>query len=163
MKEMKRLKYVPGVLFAVTIAATAINGCAAAKDAAAGCDGLDVHSSAQVTVKSFSVAAIELENAAAAVEAKFLAVCNDMNKDLGIEAKPTAKDACAALKARIDTAVQGGVTVQANIEFNCRADVTAQAKCQGECNASASCDVKAKCEPGNWSLLATAVATRNAM
>src|SRR4051794_169723 len=82
MIRKRRLKYVPAALFAVVIAATAINGCSAAKDlegASQGCDGLDVNVQAQLTVKSFTDAAVTLKARAKDVEARFLAVCNKMN------------------------------------------------------------------------------------
>jgi hypothetical protein len=149
---MKHLKYFPGALFAVVTAATAINGCAAAKDAegaAQGCSGLNVQVSAQAAVKAFAEAAADLQTAAAAVEAKYLVVCNKMNASLGLDtSKTTAKDACAVLQARVQMAAAAGVTVQTDIAFNCTADVKAQASCEGTCNASAMCDVKAQCEPG---------------
>src|SRR5258708_27449644 len=98
MIRMKHLKYFPGALFAVVTAATAINGCAAAKDAqgaAQGCSGLDVKVSAQAAVKAFADAAATLQTKAAAVEAKFLDVCNKMNASLGLDTtQTTAKDAC---------------------------------------------------------------------
>src|SRR5438132_9374114 len=129
MMRMKALKYVPGSLALVFAAAMGINGCSAAKDlenASKGCDGLDVTVAAQATIKSFSDAAANLELRAKQVEAKFLAVCNAMNTDLGEDAsKTTAAEACGILKARVDTAVAAGVKVNATVVFNCTADVHA--------------------------------------
>ena len=148
----KSLKYLPGALFAIAVAASSMGGCAAAKDAAnagKGCDGLDVSASAQATVKAYADAAAKLNAKAVEVEGKFLAVCNAMNADLKLDTtKTTAAEACGILKARVDAAAMKGVTVTVSIEASCSADVHAQASCEGSCNASASCDVKAKCEPG---------------
>ena len=149
MMRMKGLKYVPGALVLVTATAIGIPGCSAAADAAKGCDGLDVTVGAQAAVKAFSQAAVNLELRAKDVEARFLAVCNKMNADLGLDTtKTTASEACSVLKARVDSAVAAGVTVSAQIVFNCTADVKVQADCEAQCNASLKCDVKAQCEPG---------------
>jgi hypothetical protein len=151
MIRTKYLKYVPAFLFAAVSGLTALNGCSDAANPLGGdqgCSGLDVKSSAQLTVKSFSDAAVSLKAKALEVEAKYLAVCNKMNADLGLDtSKTTAGDACAVLNARIKEAAAKGVTVTANIAFNCTADVKAQADCEGSCNATASCDVRAKCDP----------------
>src|SRR5713101_8112416 len=112
--RMKVLKYVQGAAVAVASVAMAINGCAAAKDLEKGCDALDVTVSAQAAVRAFADAATNLQIRAEAVEAKFLAVCNAMNKDLHLDSsKTTAAEACGILKARIDQAGQAGVTVNA--------------------------------------------------
>src|SRR5688572_30549938 len=152
MIRTRFLKYVPGFLFIAASGITALNGCSdnpLDPGGGGGCSGLDVKSSAQLTVKSFSDAAVSLKAKALEVEAKYLAVCNKMNADLGLDtSKTTAADACGVLNARIKTAAAAGVTVTANIAFNCTADVRAQADCEGSCNASVSCDVEAKCEPG---------------
>ena len=152
MKRMTRLKYVPLAFFAATIAATAINGCAAAKDAASatGCDGLSATVSAQATLKGYAQAAVKLRDQAIRVEAKFLDVCNKMNAKLGEDAtKTTATEACGILQARVKKATDAGVTVALTIDpFSCTANVNAQASCEGTCNVQATCDVKAKCDPG---------------
>ncbi len=151
MMRMKALKYVPGSLALVFATALGINGCSAAKDlenASKGCDGLDVTVAAQVTIKSFAQAATNLELRAKEVEAKFLAVCNAMNTDLGEDSsKTTAAEACGILKARVDKAVAAGVNVSAQVSFNCTADVKAQASCEATCNATLNCDVAAHCDP----------------
>ena len=74
------------------------NGCSAAA-AAQGCSGLDIKVQAQATVKAFTDAATALETAAAAVEAKWMTVCNAMNTDLGLDAtKTSAADACGVFR-----------------------------------------------------------------
>ncbi len=149
MMRMQFLKYVPGALIAAGSVAMAINGCAAAKDLQAGCDGLDVNVSAQLTVKAFADACTTLESRAKDVEAKFLAACNAMNSTLGEDTTQTTADkACAVLKARIDKAAAAGVTVTVQFAANCTANVDVQADCEAQCDAKASCDVKASCEPG---------------
>src|SRR5713101_5520005 len=75
----------------------------------ASCDELDVSSLAQLTIKSFTDAAMILLFRAKSIEAKFLAVCNKVNAELGKPSNVTASEACGNLKARVDEAVARGV------------------------------------------------------
>ena len=83
------------------------------------------------------------------VEAKFLAVCNTMNADLGEDAtKTTAAEACGVLKARVEGG-RGGRHRRAQIVASCTADVNAQASCEGDVQRqSERATSTAKCEPG---------------
>jgi hypothetical protein len=95
----------PGFLLTAAIGVTAIPGCSSTPGVGGvdqSCAGLDTKSSAQLTVKGFAEAAAALNTKAADVEAKFLAVCNKMNADLGEDTtKTTAADACGVLNARV--------------------------------------------------------------
>lgn len=119
-------------------------------NAAQGCDGLDVKASkADATVKAFSTSAAALLAAANDVQAKWLAVCNAMNADLGEDtSKTSAGEACGVLAARIKKAADKGVKIAIDVQGGCTADIKAQANCEAECAVAASCDIKAKCEPG---------------
>jgi len=130
------LEVLAGALFAVVVAASSMAAALQRKEAAAGCNGLDVTASAQATVKAYADAAAKLKGKALEVEGKFLAVCNAMNADLMLDtSKTTAAEACAVLKTRVDAAAAKGVTVTVSIEASCSADVHAEASCEGDCTS----------------------------
>jgi hypothetical protein len=136
------LKFVPVSLLAVPLAATALHGCSAAQQAAAGCDGLDVTTStAQASVLAFSQASADLDAAAARVQQKFLAVCNAMNTELNLPTKTTAAEACQVLHDHVNAVAQAGATVTVTVVPNCHADLSVQASCEASCTATAKCDV----------------------
>jgi len=109
------------------------------------CTGLDANVSAQATVKAFGQASSALKDAALQVEAKWLATCNDINRDLGEDtSKTTAAEACGVVNARINKA---HATVTLDVKSECHADVSVQGDCQAKCKLP-NCDIKASCEPG---------------
>src|SRR5450432_2608105 len=80
--------------------------------APASCGGLDATSKAQATIKAYGEACGKLNTRAAEVEAKWLAVCNAINADLGEDATQTdTAMACAVLNKRVKAALAAGVTV----------------------------------------------------
>ena len=119
-------------------------------NAAKGCDGIDAtKSESQAAVKAFADASAKLQVAATAVEAKWLAVCNEINTELKLDNTQTSADkACAVLNTRVAAALAKGVQVTLDVAYDCKADVSVQASCEAQCNVAANCDVKAKCEPG---------------
>src|SRR5450432_1456734 len=134
-------------LFALVTSA----GCGATDGtgAPASCGGLDVTSKAQATVKAYGEACGKLNTRAAEVEAKWLAVCNEINADLGEDSTQTdTAKACAVLNKRVKAALDAGVTVSLDVQADCHADVSVQADCEAQCQVDASCDVAAHCEPG---------------
>lgn len=153
MVRTRIVKFVPALLFAAPLAVTVINGCSAAKEAqqaAAGCDGLSASvNNAQATLLAFAQASADLNAAAAKVQAKFLAACNAINGELGLDTtKTTAADACAILHAKVQAIAAAGGTVTVTVTPNCTVDLAAQASCEGKCSANASCDVTAHCTGG---------------
>src|SRR5262249_25434267 len=145
MVRTRIVKFVPAFLFAAPLAATVMNGCSAAKEAAEGCSGLSASANnAQASLLAFSQASADLNAAAARVQAKFLAACNAMNAELGLDTtKTTAADACALLHAKVNAIAAAGGTVTVTVTPNCTIDLAAQASCEGKCSANASCDVTA--------------------
>src|SRR5512133_779946 len=136
---------------ALAVTCSTVSSCASndGTGAPATCSGLDTTVRAQATLRAYAEAATSLQERAAEVEAKFLAVCNAVNSEIGEDAtQKTADQACAVLKRRIDRAVGNGAAIEANIAFNCRADLQAQAACEGSCQVEADCDVRAKCQGG---------------
>ncbi len=147
MRNPKGNTCVPGVLLvaAVVIAALTNGGCSATAEQA--CNSLGA--SAKASVTAYSGAVSKLQTTAATVEAKWLAVCNEMNTDLGLDATQTTADkACQVLKAYISNDLSAGVTISVDVPFTCSVDSNAQASCQATCTASANCDLKASCQPG---------------
>ena len=112
------------------------------------CSGLDANVSAQATVKAFGQASSALKDAALDVEAKWLATCNSINKELGEDTSQTsAAKACGVLNARVKKALSAGATVTLDVKAECHADVSVQGDCQAKCKLP-NCDIEAKCEPG---------------
>jgi hypothetical protein len=152
-----RMKYVPGLVLAASITAVALSngGCSAvsnAQAAAAGCSGLTpATSTAQATVKAWVDTLAALQTAADGVQMEWLATCNEINSDLGLDtSKTTASDACGVLNAKIQTDLMAGVTLTLTVSPPaCQADIGVQASCEADCQASASCDVKANCTGGD--------------
>lgn len=138
MIRMRTLKYLPACLVLVPLAATALNGCSAAKaldDASAGCTALSATTNkAQATLLAFSQAAADLNVAAGTVQAKFLSVCNSINAELGLDTtKTTADTACAVLHQHVQAVVAAGATVTVTVVPHCDIDINAQAQCEAKC------------------------------
>src|SRR5690349_4081394 len=95
------------------VAALPATGCSSADDgtgAPGSCNGLDTTVKAQASLRAYAEAVTSLRGRALEVEGKFLAVCNAINADLGLDAsKKTAAEACGVLKKRIDAAAREGV------------------------------------------------------
>jgi len=109
------------------------------------CSGLDANASAQATLLAFGQASSALKDAALEVEAKWLATCNAINRDLGEDATQTsAAKACAVVNTRINKA---HATVTLDVKSECHADVRVQGDCQAKCKLP-DCDIRAKCEKG---------------
>lgn len=153
----RRMKYAPALLLvgSVVLLAMSSGGCGAvsgAQAAAAGCSGLDSKAStAQATIKAWVGSVAALGTAADHVQAEWLAVCNNINKDLGLDtSKTTASDACGVLNAKIKADLAAGVTLTLTVSPPaCEADISLQASCEADCQASASCDVTAHCTGGD--------------
>src|SRR6516225_6709574 len=110
MGNQKGKMYVPGLLLAAVVAGAGLTngGCSAASQQA--CNNLGA--SAQAAVKSYTDAVAKLQSTSATVEAKWLAVCNKMNTDLGLDATQTTADkACHVLNAYISADLSKGVTI----------------------------------------------------
>src|SRR4051812_37568081 len=82
----------------LAVAVVPVAGCSSEDDgtgAPASCSGLDTKLRAQATLRVYAEAVTSLRSRALDVEAKFLAVCNDINADLGLDtSKTTAAEAC---------------------------------------------------------------------
>ena len=84
------------VLTALGISAGACSS-SDAEDAVAGCDGLDATVRAEATLRAYSEATVKLRDRALEVEAKFAAVCNAMNSDLGLDSSNESAEAACGI------------------------------------------------------------------
>jgi len=152
MTKRKGFKFLSGAVLAGAIAVVAVTngGCSAAAGAASGCSGLDVKATAQANLSAWVDTVTALDGAATKVEGEWLAVCNKINGDLGLDTTQTTADkACGALNTYIKADLQKGVTITLTVSPpSCQANVSIQANCEAKCQASANCDVKANCTPG---------------
>jgi hypothetical protein len=153
MNNRNAVRYVSGLALSTMLGAVMVsNGCSAASGlqaGAQGCDGLDLHAEAQLSVHEWVLALQALDTATSGVEAKWLKVCNEINKDLKLDtSKTTASDACGVLKAYI-AAEKATLTIVLTVQPPvCEADLSVEADCQAQCTVAANCDVKASCQPG---------------
>lgn len=108
-------------------------------------------------VKAGVRAAVELQGFAAELDAKLLAACGNLARDLGKEGKhesggqacKAAADAIAEVKAKLGASAKVTLAIEPP---RCRASIDAMADCVAECDASVEPGkVEVQCEPGKLS------------
>ncbi len=115
-----------------------------------------------VKVASFVQASKDLVAVSMAVESEVAEACRKMGADLGVDANSmgrvdgpggAAKGACAALSAKIDAALSGGIKVEAHYTPpQCTVNASAKAACEGHCKVEADPgEIVAHCEPAKLS------------
>ncbi len=114
-------------------------------------------------VKAFVVAARSLVDASTKMEALATTACRNMGRDLGVpdqamaarndEPGASAKAACGAVAAQINTILRAGIQIQAQVQPpQCQANFQAKARCEGACDVQVDPgQIVAQCEPGKLS------------
>ena len=141
-------------------------GMAACPEMGAGVDALRANFSADVRangkVATFITAAKDLAAVSTQIEAEVADACRRIGADLGVspqemaprdEAGGQASGACAAVSARIDAILRGGIYVQVSVvPPACQANVQAEASCKGACSAQVDPgQIVAHCDPARLS------------
>jgi hypothetical protein len=106
------------------------------------------------TVRAGVRAAVELQGFAGQLDAKLLAACGNLARDLGKEGSfKTGGEACkAAMDVMAETKAKLGASAKVTLAVEpprCRASLDAMADCVAECDANVEPGkVKVECEPG---------------
>src|SRR5262249_46531930 len=73
-----------------------------------------------------------------------------LNAELQLDStKTTAAEACAVLRARIETALARGVMVRTSTGPLCTTDLGVLTQCEAPCLAGSGCDVRTQCAAGD--------------
>jgi hypothetical protein len=114
---------------------------------------------ANAKIRAFVQSAKDMSAVSLAIEAEVADACGRMARDLGIPPAQIAprdgpggraSGACAAVSARIDAILKGGVGISVSATPpQCQANASAQAECSGSCTAHLSPgEIVARCTPG---------------
>lgn len=122
----------------------------------------DANAQINAKVAAFVQAAKDLRAVAGQVEVEVETACKKMGADLGMAPNELAavdgpaggaKGACAALSAKIQGILAGGVSVEASYEPpKCEVNASAKASCEGTCEVEVDPgEIVASCEPAKLS------------
>lgn len=163
---MLKRRQVVGALAAGIVGTTAgmLVHCSPAEDESVtiitSCDltKLDVNDPAEATVKLYAETSTALRERTAALNARFVKVCNDINRDLGLPEGAEIHEACNRIAERVTAANAGApaatsgptagvapVWVTIKMELPCDIDGNAAAKCTEGCSGKTGCDTVATC------------------
>lgn len=120
-------------------------------------EALNAADPAEATVKLYAQTSADLSDRVTKLKARFTAVCNAVNRDLGLPEGAEIHEACNRIADRVTAAnniaatPDGGtrpVWVNVKFDVSCDLDGAAAATCTAQCSDKKNCDAVATCPPG---------------